>query len=63
MTPLFALLALVNGLTEHDPFRAVADRMRPEVVLLRSRALLGVRGQEEAAPVQAELTEEIGFGR
>src|SRR5207244_3907522 len=56
MTPLFALLSLVNGLTEHDPFRAVADRMRPEVVLLRSRALLGVRGQEDAAPVQAELT-------
>jgi S1-C subfamily serine protease len=55
MKPLLALLCLVNGLTEHDPFRAVADRMRSDVVQLRARALLGMRGVEGAA-METELT-------
>ena len=54
MKPLLALLCLVNGLTDHDPFRAVAARMRPDVVQLRARALLGVRGQEGVH--EAQLT-------
>ena len=60
MNALFALLCSVNGLTGFDPFKAVADRMRPEVVQLRSRALLGVRGEQGAIDVRE--TELIGSG-
>ncbi|HEX9577125.1 MAG TPA: serine protease [Myxococcales bacterium] len=57
MKSLLALLCFVTGLEQPDPFRAVAERMREDVVQLRARALLGVRGQDgRITKGEAELT-------